>query len=103
MTGLYVYLLYSTACDKKIEYDFFKFNKKVNNIDRLFFKRFCWITGEYGRCTVTIEGRIGKFKCNHHIKFNPITIFILPLIPGYNIIIIVTLMKILCSNMKAND
>ena len=77
--------------------------KKVNNIDRLFFKRFCWITGEYGRCTITIEHRIGNFKYNHNIKFNPITIFIFPLIPVYNIIIIVTLMKILCSNMKAND
>ena len=103
MTGLYIYLLYSTACAYKLEYDFFKFNKKVNNIDRLFFKRFCWITGEYGRCTVTIEHRIGNFKYNHNIKFNPITIFIFPLIPGYNIIIIVTLMKILCSNMKADN
>ena len=103
MNGLYIYLLYSTACAYKLEYDFFKFNKKVNNIDRLFFKRFCWITGEYGRCTITIERRIGSFKYNHNIKFNPITIFIFPLIPGYNIIIIVTLMKILCSNMKANN
>ena len=41
MNGLYIYLLYSTACAYKLEYDFFKFNKKVNNIDRLFFKRFC--------------------------------------------------------------
>ena len=60
MNGLYIYLLYSTACAYKLEYDFFKFNKKVNNIDRLFFKRFCWITGKYARCTVTIEHRIGK-------------------------------------------
>ena len=103
MTGLYIYLLYSTACAYKLEYDFFKFNKKINNIDRLFFKRFCWITGEYGRCTVTIEGRIGKFKYNHHIKFNPITIFIFPLIPIYNIILIIALMEILCSNKKANN
>ena len=103
MTGLYIYLLYSTACAYKLEYDFFKFNKKVNNVDRLFFKRFCWITGKYGRCTVTIEGRIGKFKYNHHIKFNPITIFIFPLIPIYNIILIATLMEILCSNKKANN
>lgn len=103
MTGLYIYLLYSTACAYKLEYDFFKFNKKVNNIDRLFFKRFCWITGEYGRCTITIEGKIEKFKYNHHIKFNPITIFIFPLIPIYNIILIVALMEILCSNKKANN
>ena len=103
MTGLYIYLLYSTACAYKLEYDFFKFNKKVNNVDRLFFKRLCWITGQYGRCTITIERRIGNFKYNHNIKFNPITIFMFPLIPGYNIIIIITLMKILCSNMKEND
>ena len=37
MKGLYIYLLFSTACAYKLEYDFFKFNKKVNNIDRLFF------------------------------------------------------------------
>ena len=103
MTGLYIYLLYSTACAYKLEYDFFKFNKKVNNIDRLFFKRYFWITGEYGRCTVTARGKIGNFKYNHNIKFNPITIFILPLIPGYNIIIIIALMKILCFNMKENE
>ena len=100
MKGLYIYLLFSTACAYKLEYDFLKLNKKVNNIDRLFFKRFCWITGEYGRCTITIEGRIGKFKYNHYIKFNHITIFILPLIPGYNIILIAVLMKILCSGIE---
>ena len=77
--------------------------KKLIILIDYFFKRFCWITGEYGRCTITIEHRIGNFKYNHNIKFNPITIFIFPLIPVYNIIIIVTLMKILCSNMKAND
>ena len=103
MTGLYIYLLYSTACAYKLEYDFFKFNKKVNNIDRLFFKRYCLTTGEYGRCTITIERRIGNFKYNHHIKFNPITIFIFPLIPIYNIILIVALMELLCSNKKANN
>ena len=100
MKGLYIYLLFSAACAYKLEYDFFKLNKKVNNIDRLFFKRFCWITRKYRRCTVTIECRIGKFKYNHHIKFNPITIFILPLIPGYNIILIAVLMKILCSGIE---
>ena len=79
----------------------FKFNKKVNNVDRLFFKRFCWITGKYGKCTININGRFMNFKYNHDIKFNHITIFILPLIPGYNIILIAVLMKILCSGIKS--
>ena len=53
MKGLYIYLLFSTACAYKLEYDFFKLNKKVNNIDRLFFKRFWWITRKYRKCTET--------------------------------------------------
>ena len=101
MKGLYIYLLFSTACAYKLEYDFFKLNKKVNNIDRLFFKRFCWITGKYGKCTININGRFMNFKYNHDIKFNHITIFILPLIPGYNIILIAVLIKILCSGIKS--
>ena len=101
MKGLYIYLLFSTACAYKLEYDFFKLNKKVNNIDRLFFKRFWWITGKCGRCTININGLFMNFKYNHDIKFNPITIFIFPLIPGYNIILIAVLMKILCSGIKS--
>ena len=103
MNGLYIYLLYSTACAYKLEYDFFKFNKKVNNIDRLFFKRYCLTTGEFGGCTVTIKGCFRNFKYNYNIKFNPITIFIFPLIPVYNIILITVLMEILCSNKKADN
>ena len=101
MKGLYIYLLFSTACAYKLEYDFFKLNKKVNNIDRLFFKSFWWITRQYGKCPINITGLLLHIKYHNDIHFNPITIFILPLIPGYNIILIAVLMKILCSGIKS--
>ena len=40
MTGLYIYLLYSTACAYKLEYDFFKFNKKLIILIDYFLKDF---------------------------------------------------------------